>query len=199
MQLPPVSVEDKAQQPYKPEQPASPKYTTPLLDVPQTVTIIPAQVMKDQNLLTLRDILSTVPGITFGARYEASSAIVGDGTAPPPDEANQYIATACPGGRAPHAWLADGKSLYDRFGFDFTLLCLREPGETAQAFERAARANAIPLTTLAPGLDGLRDAYEADYALIRPDQVVAWRGNEGFANADAALAAACGHPSRPLH
>ena len=67
MQLPPVSVEDKAQQPYKPEQPASPKYTAPLLDVPQTVTIIPARVMKDQNLLTLRDILSTVPGITFGA------------------------------------------------------------------------------------------------------------------------------------
>lgn len=67
MQLPPVSVEDKAQQPYKPEKPASPKYTAPLLDVPQTVTIIPAQVMKDQNLLTLRDILSTVPGITFGA------------------------------------------------------------------------------------------------------------------------------------
>ncbi|MBY0509143.1 MAG: TonB-dependent siderophore receptor [Rhodospirillaceae bacterium] len=67
MQLPPVSVEDTAQQPYKPETAASPKYTAPLLNTPQTITVIPEQVIKDQNLLTLRDILSTVPGITFGA------------------------------------------------------------------------------------------------------------------------------------
>ena len=140
-----------------------------------------------------------IPGITFGARYDGSSAIVGDGSAPPPDEANRYVPTACPGGRAPHAWLADGTSLYDRFGFEFTLLCLREPGATAAAFEQLARAKAIPLTTLAPGLAELRDAYGADYALIRPDQVVAWRGNEGFADIDATLAAVCGHPASPRH
>ena len=107
--------------------------------------------------------------------------------------------TACPGGRAPHAWLADGTSLYDRFGFEFTLLCLREPGDTAAAFEQLARAKAIPLTTLAPGLAELRDAYGADYALIRPDQVVAWRGNEGSADIEATLAAVCGHPVSPRH
>jgi catecholate siderophore receptor len=67
VQLPAVSVEDTAQQPYKAETAESPKYTAPLLDTPQTVTVIPAQVIKDQALLTLRDILSTVPGITFGA------------------------------------------------------------------------------------------------------------------------------------
>ena len=32
--------------------------------------------------------------------------------------------TACPGGRAPHLWLGDGRSLYDAFGFEFTLLRL---------------------------------------------------------------------------
>jgi len=67
MQLPPVSVEDKVQQPYMPETAASPKYTAPLRDTPQTITVIPEQVLKDQQLLSLRDILTTVPGITFGA------------------------------------------------------------------------------------------------------------------------------------
>lgn len=45
----------------------SPKATQPLLDTPQTVTVISDQVLRKQNLLTLRDALTTVPGITFGA------------------------------------------------------------------------------------------------------------------------------------
>ena len=45
----------------------SPKATADLLDTPQTVTVISDQVLRRQNLLTLRDALATVPGITFGA------------------------------------------------------------------------------------------------------------------------------------
>ena len=45
----------------------SPKTTAPLLDTPQTVTVISDQTLRRQNLLTLRDALTTVPGITFGA------------------------------------------------------------------------------------------------------------------------------------
>jgi catecholate siderophore receptor len=45
----------------------SPKYTAPLLDTPQTVTVVNAEVIQQQNLLNLRDVLSTLPGITFGA------------------------------------------------------------------------------------------------------------------------------------
>jgi catecholate siderophore receptor len=45
----------------------SPKYTRPLLDTPQTITVIGKATIQQQNLLTLRDVLSTVPGITFGA------------------------------------------------------------------------------------------------------------------------------------
>lgn len=52
---------------YKVDKPESPKYVAPLLDTPQTVTIVPQQVIRDQNLLSMRDILQTVPGITFGA------------------------------------------------------------------------------------------------------------------------------------
>ncbi len=45
----------------------SPKSTRSVRDTPQTVTVIPAETIEQQNLLTLRDMLSTVPGITFGA------------------------------------------------------------------------------------------------------------------------------------
>ena len=45
----------------------SPKYTAPLLDTPQTVTVITKDVMDQQGLLGLQDVLSTLPGITFGA------------------------------------------------------------------------------------------------------------------------------------
>ena len=63
-----------------------------------------------------------IPGITFGGRYDGSPIIVPDGTAPPPDAPNSYQPTATPGGRAPHLWLGDGRSLYDTLGFEFTLL-----------------------------------------------------------------------------
>jgi catecholate siderophore receptor len=51
----------------KVEKPESPKYVRPLLDMPQTITVIGNQTIQKQNLLTLRDVLSTIPGITFGA------------------------------------------------------------------------------------------------------------------------------------
>ena len=45
----------------------STKATAPIVDTPQTITVIDERTIEQQNLLTLRDVLSTVPGITFGA------------------------------------------------------------------------------------------------------------------------------------
>jgi 2-polyprenyl-6-methoxyphenol hydroxylase-like FAD-dependent oxidoreductase len=118
-----------------------------------------------------------IPGITFGGRYDGSPIVVVDGTAPPPDSPNTYAPTACPGGRAPHLWLDGGRSLYDTFGFEFTLLMLgARPADAAQ-FRAAAAALRIPLTFAAAATDEARELYQADFALIRPDQIVAWRGN----------------------
>jgi len=130
-----------------------------------------------------------IPGFTFGARYDGSPLIVSDGTSPPPDGPNIYHPTACPGGRAPHMWLEDGRSLYDLFNLEWTLLRLNLEAETAGWAEAFAAAG-LDLVTVSPPAPQLRDLYEADLALIRPDQIVAWRG----ARADpAAIAAAvCG-------
>jgi 2-polyprenyl-6-methoxyphenol hydroxylase-like FAD-dependent oxidoreductase len=118
-----------------------------------------------------------IPGITFGARYDGSPIIAGDGKAPPPDRANEYIPSAVPGGRAPHAWLAGGLSLYDTLGFDFTLLRLGPKPPDSTAFAQAAATRGLPLAIVHRPEPELRELYEADLALIRPDQIVVWRGN----------------------
>jgi hypothetical protein len=117
-----------------------------------------------------------IPGITFGGRYDGSPAIVSDGSAPPPDTANVYVPSACPGGRPPHLWLADGRSLFDRFGFEWTLL--RLAGAHGSAFKEAARRFGMDLKIVDLNLGEARDLYAADLALIRPDQIVGWRGND---------------------
>ena len=52
-----------------------------------------------------------IPGVTFGARYDASAIIVGDGSMPPPDAANTYVATPAPaGGHRMRGWPMVGRS-----------------------------------------------------------------------------------------
>ena len=86
-----------------------------------------------------------IPGITFGGRYDGSPVIVSDGSAPPPDAANLYEPSACPGGRAPHAWLQDGVSLYDLFGFEWTLLQFVDGLSLDSSLSEIARALGVDL------------------------------------------------------
>jgi hypothetical protein len=115
-----------------------------------------------------------IPGITLGGRYDGSPVIIGDGAQLPLDAANHYEQTASPGGRAPHIWLADGRSLFDTFGFDWTLLDFTGTGAT---FVQEARLRGLPLTVVSDLPEAVHSLYGADLALIRPDQIVAWRGS----------------------
>jgi catecholate siderophore receptor len=49
------------------EQGLGTRYTAPLLETPQTITLVPREIIDQQNLLTMREILTTLPGITFTA------------------------------------------------------------------------------------------------------------------------------------
>ncbi len=66
-QLDTITVQDVREQGYKAEESASSKYVKPLLDTPQTVTVVPEEVIKEQQALSLRQVLSNVSGITFDA------------------------------------------------------------------------------------------------------------------------------------
>jgi len=116
------------------------------------------------------------PGIHLGVFYAGSPIVAEEPGDPPPDDSNWYVPHARPGARAPHAWLAEGEALYDRFGREFTLLKLAG-GRDTQALEQAAQERGLPLAVLELPRDALRELYAADLALIRPDHHVAWRGN----------------------
>lgn len=123
-----------------------------------------------------------IPGITFGGRYDGSPIIVSDGSAPPADAPNAYVPSACPGGRTPHVWLEDGASLYDLLGFEWTLLQFESTEIDPHPLREAAAVLGADLKLVTLPL-ALRDLYEADLVLIRPDQIVAWRGAAAEAGA----------------
>jgi 2-polyprenyl-6-methoxyphenol hydroxylase-like FAD-dependent oxidoreductase len=115
-------------------------------------------------------------GIVLGMRYEDSIVIVPDGSAPPPEHFMLYTPSAHPGCLAPHIWLEDGSSLYDHFGDGFTLLVMDGDEVDVAAFAAAMAQRNVPLKVLSPRDDRLCERYQARFALIRPDQHVAWRG-----------------------
>ena len=131
-------------------------------------------------------------GIVLGQRYADSPVIVPDGSEPPPEHFMLYTPSAHPGCLAPHLWLRDGSSLYDHFGSGFTLLVTEGEGAEVGPVAAASLARRIPLKVVAPGDPRLKGRYGARYALIRPDQHVAWRGDALPADVDGLLARTTG-------
>ncbi len=62
---------------YKADQASGPKFTQPLLDTTQTITVISSDLMRDQGAVTLQDALRNIPGITFQAG-EGGGGLPGD-------------------------------------------------------------------------------------------------------------------------
>jgi 2-polyprenyl-6-methoxyphenol hydroxylase-like FAD-dependent oxidoreductase len=115
-----------------------------------------------------------IPGIHFGVFYGGSPIVCSEAGAAPPDDWHHYTPHATPGARAPHVWVAEGISIFDRFGRDFTLLKLG--AADTREIEAAAAALHVPLKVVEVSGDEARMLYGARLALIRPDHHVAWRG-----------------------
>lgn len=117
-----------------------------------------------------------IPGVTFGERYDGSPVVLGDGGTPPPDSANDYQPSTCPGGRLPHVWLGGERSLYDELGFEWTVLAPGALREAAQALAAAGIAAGLDVKLRLCDEPEAREALGDAVLLVRPDQVVAWRG-----------------------
>jgi 2-polyprenyl-6-methoxyphenol hydroxylase-like FAD-dependent oxidoreductase len=116
-------------------------------------------------------------GVQVGYRYENSPICIGDGTPPTPDDYKTYVPTARPGSRAPHAWLADGRSTLDLFEQGLTLLCFEGADKSAiAALKEAASSRRVPLSVVPIEDRAIAALYEQPMVLVRPDGHVAWRG-----------------------
>jgi 2-polyprenyl-6-methoxyphenol hydroxylase-like FAD-dependent oxidoreductase len=116
-------------------------------------------------------------GAHLGYRYENSPICWPDGTAAPADDPRVYVPTARPGHRAPHAFLADGRSTLDLFGRGFALLGFGADAAQAAPLLEAARKRHLPLTFTAIAEPHIAALYERKFVLVRPDGHVAWRGD----------------------
>jgi 2-polyprenyl-6-methoxyphenol hydroxylase-like FAD-dependent oxidoreductase len=116
-------------------------------------------------------------GIQLGARYDTSAIVAQEPDAHPPEDAlGRYEPSSLPGGRAPHLWLPDGRSLFDLIGRGF-LLVRFAPAPSADALLDEARARGVPMGLADIDLPEARTLYPYNLALIRPDHHVAWRGD----------------------
>jgi hypothetical protein len=117
-------------------------------------------------------------GVVLGICYDGSPVIADEAGPRPTWHFADYQPSAMPGALAPHLWLAPGCSLYDLFGQGFTLLVTGAGSEAdVAALSAEAVLRGLPLKVITPNDARLGPLYEARMALIRPDQIVAWRGD----------------------
>ena len=116
-------------------------------------------------------------GTVFGYRYEDSPICIQEDGPPPPKHDVDYLPTSWPGALAPSFFLEDGTGLFDRFGPGFALLRLGKAPAAADGLISAAKRRGVPLCVVAVAEERVRDVYERDLVLVRPDHHVAWRGN----------------------
>ena len=118
-------------------------------------------------------------GTILGDRYSDSPIVQQDaGLSAPPRDFLNYVPSSAPGGRAPHAWLHDGSSLFDNFGQGMTLLAL--PAANSLCLDAAvqhAAAMGVPLKVFQTANPGVTGQYPRRLTLIRPDQHIAWAGD----------------------
>ena len=116
-------------------------------------------------------------GLNFGYFYDASPVIVYDDEAAPVYSMGSFTPSTVPGCRVPHFWLRDGRSLYDAFGSDYTLLRIDSRVDVSSLLQAAADRG-VPVTLLDLEGETLPPEYRHKLLLCRTDQHVAWRGNE---------------------
>jgi 2-polyprenyl-6-methoxyphenol hydroxylase-like FAD-dependent oxidoreductase len=119
-----------------------------------------------------------IPGVTFGERVDASPIVFGDPAQAPPDAANEYVPCTLPGGRLPHRWLGGERSLYDLLGFEWTVLTPPHLTAEAESLAKAGRAAGLEVAVLSLDASEVGDLLDEGLLLVRPDQMIAWRGVE---------------------
>jgi 2-polyprenyl-6-methoxyphenol hydroxylase-like FAD-dependent oxidoreductase len=116
-------------------------------------------------------------GLNFGYFYDRSPIIGYDEEQPPTYTMGTFTSTTVPGCRVPHVWVEGRRSLYDAMGSGYTLLRL-DPTVRVAGIVAAAARRGLPLDVLDVRSAEALEVYHHKLVLVRPDQHVAWRGDE---------------------
>jgi len=115
--------------------------------------------------------------LRLGYCYDGSPIVIPDGTPPVKLDTEGFVSVARPGTRAPHGWIAPGRSILDLFGEGYVLLRLGENPPNATALAEAAAERGVPFQVYDIHDPRIAALYERRLVLIRPDGHVAWRAD----------------------
>jgi 2-polyprenyl-6-methoxyphenol hydroxylase-like FAD-dependent oxidoreductase len=130
-------------------------------------------------------------GLNFGYFYDGSPIIAYDDEPHPAYTMRDFTISTVPGCRAPHLWLSDGRSLYDVMGPGYSLICGDPSVEISGLVEAAARRD-VPLSVVELDAPNAAMHYPHKLMLVRPDQHVAWRGNDAPTSPTELIETMCG-------
>jgi 2-polyprenyl-6-methoxyphenol hydroxylase-like FAD-dependent oxidoreductase len=116
-------------------------------------------------------------GFVLGTGCPDSPLVIPDSRHASATGGTAYQPSARPGMRLPHLWLARGVSLYDALGAGFTLIECGAPG-SLERWTVEAGFRGVPLTIVRINRPDAVELFDAGYVLVRPDQLVAWRGDD---------------------
>lgn len=122
--------------------------------------------------------LYTAWGAEFGYCYLGSPVIDETGEQKPFYDDVIYKPTTRPGSRLPSVFRATGEAILDQLNrFGFTLITMGDDNANTGRLEHSARQAGVPLSMLRVTEPHIRKVYERDFVLVRPDDIVAWRGD----------------------
>ncbi len=137
-------------------------------------------------------------GLNFGYYYDQSPVMVYDEERAPDYSMGSFQSSSVPGCRAPHFWLAEGRSVYDALGPAYTLLCFVNPVcETVEALKGQAAVARMPLAVIdVSSQANVPPEYRHAFVLVRSDAHTVWRGDAlNLETAQGVIAKLCGFAS----
>jgi hypothetical protein len=115
--------------------------------------------------------------MSYEPNYEGSPVVDG----PPGGKSSAHGThsfTARTGHHLAPQLLSSGRNVFEELGAGFTLLAFGVGDDESAAFEQAAKSAKVPLGMVRDSFSGGREAYERKLILVRPDQYIAWCGDQ---------------------
>ncbi|MEM7348578.1 MAG: FAD-dependent monooxygenase, partial [Chloroflexota bacterium] len=128
---------------------------------------------------------------SFEPQYEGSPVVFGPENGVSSAQGS-HLFTARAGHHLPPQSLSTGQNIFETLGQGFTLLAFDVETTTTSAFKSAADALNMPLKIIRDSYKDGRQQYEAHLILVRPDQFVAWSGDDPASDVQQILSKAVG-------